>query len=48
MSAFENAAAFFHACESLKGWAGCQGYVADGAGFDAQSATGRREHLGLR
>lgn len=37
MSAFENATAFFHACESLKGWGGCQGYVANGAGFDAQS-----------
>lgn len=37
MSAFENATAFFHACESLKGWEGCRAYVADGATFDAQS-----------
>jgi hypothetical protein len=37
MSAFDNATAFFHACESLKGWEGCQQYVAPGAGFAAQS-----------
>ena len=37
MSAFDNATAFFHACESLKGWEGCKDYVADGATFDAQS-----------
>jgi len=24
MNAFENATLFFHACESLKGWEGCQ------------------------
>lgn len=37
MSAFENATNFFHACESLKGWKGCQDYVAPGANFKAQS-----------
>jgi hypothetical protein len=37
MSAFENATKFFHACESLKGWDGCQQYVAPGAPFSAQS-----------
>jgi hypothetical protein len=37
MSAFENGTRFFHACESLEGWAGCQQYVADGATFTAQS-----------
>jgi hypothetical protein len=37
MSAFDNGTRFFHACESLKGWAGCQQYVADGATFTAQS-----------
>ncbi len=37
MSAFENATKFFHACESLKGWAGCKEYVAPGASFTAQS-----------
>lgn len=37
MSAFENATGFFHACESLKGWDGCQSYVATGATFNAQS-----------
>jgi hypothetical protein len=37
MSAFENATEFFHACESLKGWDGCQQYVAQNAGFTAQS-----------
>ena len=37
MSAYENATAFFHACEGLQGWAGCQQYVAEGAGFIAQS-----------
>ncbi len=35
--AFENAKKFFHACESAEGWAGCASYVADGAGFTAQS-----------
>ena len=37
MSAIENARAFFDACETGKGWAGCQQYVADGATFTAQS-----------
>jgi len=37
VSAFENATKFFHACESLKGWAGCEPYVAPGAAFTAQS-----------
>ncbi|MGI9413272.1 MAG: nuclear transport factor 2 family protein [Hyphomicrobiales bacterium] len=37
MSAFETATKFFHACESLEGWAGCRDYVADGAKFTAQS-----------
>ena len=37
MSAYENATAFFHACEGLQGWEGCRQYVADGAGFAAQS-----------
>jgi len=37
MSSFEHATEFFHACESLKGWQGCQQYVADGASFVAQS-----------
>lgn len=37
MSAFANATAFFHACESLKGWEGCQQYVEPGAVFNAQS-----------
>ena len=37
MSAFDNAKAFFDACESGKGWEGCKEYVADNAGFSAQS-----------
>ena len=37
MYAFENATDFFHACESLEGWAGCQQYVAADASFSAQS-----------
>ncbi|MEM6810751.1 MAG: nuclear transport factor 2 family protein [Pseudomonadota bacterium] len=37
MQALENARAFFDACESAKGWAGCAQYVADGATFSAQS-----------
>jgi hypothetical protein len=37
MSAFETATNFFHACEGLKGWEGCQQYVAPGAKFTAQS-----------
>jgi hypothetical protein len=36
MSAFDNATKFFHACESLEGWAGCEQYVAGGASFSAQ------------
>ena len=36
MSAFENATSFFHACESLQGWEGCQPYVARHAAFRAQ------------
>ena len=36
MSAFDNATAFFHACECGKGWAGCKDYVADDAEFSAQ------------
>ena len=37
MTPFETATAFFHACEGLEGWQGCQQYVADNAGFVAQS-----------
>lgn len=37
MSAFENAAKFFEACEAPEGWVGCKAYVADGASFTAQS-----------
>jgi hypothetical protein len=37
MQSFENATKFFHACESLKGWDGCQQYVEEGAVFSAQS-----------
>ena len=37
MNSFDVASRFFHACESLEGWAGCQQYVADGAAFTAQS-----------
>lgn len=37
MSAFDNATKFFHACEGLEGWSGCQQYVAPGAKFMAQS-----------
>lgn len=36
MRSFENATKFFHACESLQGWAVCQQYVASGAIFSAQ------------
>tara|TARA_R110002110_G_scaffold413729_1_gene641580 strand:+ start:64824 stop:65243 length:420 start_codon:yes stop_codon:yes gene_type:complete len=36
MNPFETATAFFHACESLQGWTGCQQYVADNAKFFAQ------------
>lgn len=37
MSAFENARKFFDACEAPLGWEGCRDFVADGAGFTAQS-----------
>ena len=37
MSGFENATAFFHACEGLQGCEGCRQYVVDSATFDAQS-----------
>ncbi|MFK7732453.1 MAG: hypothetical protein AB8B48_12615 [Pseudomonadales bacterium] len=37
MSAFENANAFFVACETAKGWAGCKQYVAENSSFSAQS-----------
>ena len=37
MSAFETASKFFHACESLQGWAGCSQYTARDATFIAQS-----------
>jgi hypothetical protein len=37
MTAYENATAFFHACESLQGWRGCQQYVRENAVFSAQS-----------
>lgn len=36
MTRFENAANFFHACEGLQGWAGCEPFVAPGAVFDSQ------------
>jgi hypothetical protein len=36
MTPFNVAAEFFHACESLIGWAGCQQFVASGAVFSAQ------------
>ncbi|MGI9296093.1 MAG: hypothetical protein ACR2PS_19075 [Pseudomonadales bacterium] len=37
MGPFDVAAEFFHACEGLTGWAGCQSFVAEGAEFVAQS-----------
>lgn len=37
MTAMQTATAFFHACESLKGWEGCKAHVANGATFAAQS-----------
>lgn len=37
MSAFENAAGFFHACESSKGWEACRPYVEPDASFEAQA-----------
>jgi hypothetical protein len=36
MDAQETAQLFFHACEGLQGWQGCQQYVADGATFEGQ------------
>ena len=36
MSAFDNAKAFFEACDGHAGWDGCKQYVADGATFKAQ------------
>ncbi len=36
MDKFDNATAFFHACEGLEGWSGCRKYVSDGARFTAQ------------
>lgn len=36
MKPFEVATSFYYACESLKGWAGCQPFVAEGAGFSGQ------------
>lgn len=36
MSALQNARAFFDACESGGGWAGCRQYVAEDATFSAQ------------
>ena len=37
MTAYDNATTFFHACEGLQGWQGCQQYVAENAVFSAQS-----------
>jgi hypothetical protein len=37
MPAFGNATAFFHACEGLQGWEGCEKFVAENAVFSAQS-----------
>jgi len=37
MSAFENAVAFFKACEAPLGWEGCREFVARDAPFEAQS-----------
>jgi hypothetical protein len=36
MSSMQTATDFFHACEGLQGWAGCQQYVADDAAFTGQ------------
>ena len=36
MNSFETAAAFFHNCESLKGWEACKSFVADSAKFFGQ------------
>ena len=37
MNAMDQARAFFEACEAPLGWAGCREFVAEGAGFSAQS-----------
>lgn len=37
MSILETAHAFFDACETGKGWAGCSQYCAPGAGFASQA-----------
>jgi hypothetical protein len=39
MSAFDNARAFFVACEAPKGWDGCKQYVAAGATFSCQAGA---------
>jgi hypothetical protein len=39
MSAFENAQKFFEACETGKGWQGCQCYVASSAPFACQAGA---------
>jgi hypothetical protein len=36
-TAFATATEFFHACDGLAGWEGCQQFVAADAGFTAQS-----------
>jgi len=37
MSAMQQARRFFEACEAPRGWNGCREFVAEGAGFTAQS-----------
>lgn len=37
MKAFENATAFFHNCESAKGWEACKKFATENAKFTAQS-----------
>ena len=37
MSAFENAARVFHACESSEGWEACRDYAEPGAVFESQA-----------
>ena len=37
MSAFENAARVFHACESSEGWEACRPFADPGATFEAQA-----------
>lgn len=37
MTAFENAARFFHACESSEGWEACRQYVEPNASFESQA-----------